>query len=730
MLNELYLVSQAMERVRIVPPSRHPRIKPMGKNRELLIVRLNDDAKPSEVEFVPGDTAARLFRVEHGSSGSSFPGLNIPTPLRRLDPTSARLSRVLERLCGLWKDRNPPTGQIHSALTEMVEISQPRPFTTLQCKQFRRSVVDLVHELQGKFCMATPGLSNFTRLLDLAGRTELSLDRFSRNLTDTFLHTATTADHKTLDLIQQGLFGVLDWKKRINEPGSDAYRLEKTKQDKNANQPVYFDVVNIDLNHKPVAHPDTSKAINDVMLRHDALGPHSCQGELDAFGNQGPLEDKYPTPKVAKLGDVKLFSVNTTEIKALHRYGLKGSHQFSASTRVVQKMNDALLYLGDEKRAEGVTWRGIPGNLATNGSNRNDLLIAYLEEAPDFQEELAALFGGGEQTFGDSDFDERTQRVLNALEGKLHAEPSLKVRLLSLCAIDKGRKQVSLHRQFSVQDIIRAAREWKTGAANTPPVSIWFHNKKGKKTDWKSHFVPHPLDLTSAINRVWRSDAKTGFNSSFQRVVTTSDAYDVFFFDGPISRNKTCLCFSLLLHRTSPVLVGLGRVKASGSWKDLSDHVRWHCRKTISLIGIFLQQLGHSKDRFMQDSTYQMGRLLALADGLHFQYCKWVRTSDQKRETGHVDAPSELLGNSLFHFALDNPLSALARLAERIRPYKGWADTYSGKSAGLIQWFLRQMGECERHIDVAQLPERMEDVHKAQLLLGYLADHPKTETEA
>jgi hypothetical protein len=132
----------------------------------------------------------------------------------------------------------------------------------------------------------------------------------------------------------------------------------------------------------------------------------------------------------------------------------------------------------------------------------------------------------------------------------------------------------------------------------------------------------------------------------------------------------------------------------------------------------------------MKDSIYQVGRLLALADSLHFQYCKWVRTSDDKRKSGKVDAPSELLGNSLFNFALDNPVAALARLAERIRPYKGWADTYSGESAGLVHWFVRQLGECERQLDATGLPTRMEDIHKAQLLLGYLADHSKTETES
>ena len=67
--------------------------------------------------------------------------------------------------------------------------------------------------------------------------------------------------------------------------------------------------------------------------------------------------------------------------------------------------------------------------------------------------------------------------------------------------------------------------------------------------------------------------------------------------------------------------------------------------------------------------------------------------------------------------------------AVRREPYKGWADTYTSEDAGLIRWFVRQMAECERQLDSANLPARMEDVHKAQLLLGYLADHPKSQAK-
>ena len=726
MLNELHQVVKALDRTGIVPEPRHPRINPMGRNHDLLIVLLNESARPSDVEFISGAVAADLFRVEHGSSGSSFPGFNIPTPLRDLTQASpSKLKPVLEKYCDLQKKSGSPKEQIYCTSNILASLSQPHQFTDNQCKQFGRSVVDLVKELKLSFANAPPELANFSQLLKIVEQAELKLQSFSKNLTDILLDTASTADRQTLTLINRALFGVIDWKKRTAVFCDADYWTEKTKKDKDVNQPVYLDLANRDHMHKRIAHPGTSRAINEVLVQQSRIAARSDQSAVDAFGMQAILQDKFPAPKVAKLGNVKLFSVNTTEIPALMRYHLKGSKQFPVSTEIAQQMNDALLFLGDEKRETGFTWRPIP----SSQPRKQDLLIAYLEEAPDFLKELADLFGGEAQTFGEKDFEACTQAVLEALDAKLKADPNLKVRLLALCSLDKARKQISLNRQFRVQNIVCAARNWKNGAANTPIVSIWFHDKKEKRTVWKSHFVPHPLDLTSVTNRVWRTDPKSGFKSSFLRAVTTSDAYDVFFSDGPISECKTHLCFSLLLHRMSPVLARLGGVKSTLSWKDLSESVRWQSRKAISLLGILLHQLGHPKDQFMKDSTYQVGRLLALADSLHFQYCKWVRTSDNNRRRGDVDAPSELLGNSLFNFALDNPVGALARLAERIRPYKGWADTYSDESAGLVHWFVRQMGECERRLEITKLPTRMEDTDKAQLLLGYLADHPKTETK-
>ena len=126
----------------------------------------------------------------------------------------------------------------------------------------------------------------------------------------------------------------------------------------------------------------------------------------------------------------------------------------------------------------------------------------------------------------------------------------------------------------------------------------------------------------------------------------------------------------------------------------------------------------------MKESTYQIGRLLALADSLHQHYCKHVRGGK---------SPSQLIGNALFNTALEQPVFALARLAERLAPYQAWARTFQNddpaSGVGLVKYFLGEIAGCTTAIQLEQLPPRMSDTDKAKLLLGYLADHSKTDSE-
>jgi hypothetical protein len=193
--------------------------------------------------------------------------------------------------------------------------------------------------------------------------------------------------------------------------------------------------------------------------------------------------------------------------------------------------------------------------------------------------------------------------------------------------------------------------------------------------------------------------------------------------DTPLARQKAEAALGLLIRRMSLVLAGLGAVKTTREWTGLSDTVRWQSLKTVALFGILLRQLGHYREAFMQESITQLGRLLTLADSLHLQYCKHVRKGE---------SPSQLIGNALFSTALEQPVFALARLAERLTPYQAWARTFQSDDpdagVGLVKYFLAEIAACTSAIHLEQLPDRMLDADKAKLLLGYLADHSKNET--
>ncbi|MGI8966152.1 MAG: hypothetical protein ACR2H1_08725, partial [Limisphaerales bacterium] len=713
MLNELSQVVDSLERLGTVAPSRHPRVNPMGKNRDLLVVSLDNDGNPSSIETLPGETAARLFRVEHGSAGSSFPGFNISTPLRRFgDAQTPEHTTAIERLLALTKNKNSSAADVAEAVRVLFDLSRPQTFSAGQEKQFQRSCSELVWELNEMMPLDEAGLKNFKALIETVLKSKPTLAAFASSLAELLASRNSDFDRRMLLLFQDILFGVLDWKKRTADIGTPEYRKEKAKQDKNANQPVYLDLASPDPGSSRVAHSETSALMNMALLtaRPKAAGsePDASGFVEDAFGEKTALQDKFPVgPKVAELGNVKLFSVNTNEVLALQRYGFKGSQSFPVSSALVQKMSDALLYLASEDK-RGITCRAIP----SAQPDKRDLLVAYLEGEPEGRAALAEMFGGEANSFSEADFEAIAEPVLEMLEGKVAANPNLNLRLLSFCPIDKAKKQVSLNRCLRVRDVIRAARDWEAGARNAPEVSVWFYDKDAKQSVFRSRTTPSPLELASVANRVWSADAKSGFTASYQRAISVADAYDVFLANPPLAKQKVHTALRLLVGRMSKVLIALGGIKTTREWTALSDAVRWNSVKAIALFGILLQQLGHHRKNFMQEPITQIGRLLALADSLHQQYCKHVRKGE---------SPSQLIGNALFNTALDQPVFALARLAERLTPYQAWARTFKSNDpeagVGLVKYFLGEIAACTAAIRLDELPQRMSDADKAKLLL-------------
>jgi hypothetical protein len=125
-------------------------------------------------------------------------------------------------------------------------------------------------------------------------------------------------------------------------------------------------------------------------------------------------------------------------------------------------------------------------------------------------------------------------------------------------------------------------------------------------------------------------------------------------------------------------------------------------------LALLLAKSGSFKGDYMARNPYLIGRLLSLVDKLHWNYCRTEREGD---------VPPQLLGNSLMSAALDNPVSGLARLSERLPLYL----------RNIPLWLREEVAAVEREIDKEKLPIRCTDEDRAQMLLGYLARPEREE---
>ena len=127
----------------------------------------------------------------------------------------------------------------------------------------------------------------------------------------------------------------------------------------------------------------------------------------------------------------------------------------------------------------------------------------------------------------------------------------------------------------------------------------------------------------------------------------------------------------------------------------------------------------------MSEPAFLLGRMLALADVLHAQYCTVVRGDD---------LPPQLLGNQHFAMASDRPVRALAVLGGRLRLYQGWAVTAKVKPESpepvqrgirIAKWALARMGEVTSQLEGRVPAGSFDDTGKAEMLLGYLSREAK-----
>ena len=415
-------------------------------------------------------------------------------------------------------------------------------------------------------------------------------------------------------------------------------------------------------------------------------------GRCALSGLEMPLEtEKMPSPNLPVLGPTFLMAMNP-DTPCQTRYQRIGTDIFPVGKATAAELNTALVHLTTAAR-EGKNWKRIPGN----NRKKFHLLIVYLESSPLLEAEIAEMFTGSEKS--DRLYSAICEEVCKALEGRESADSDL-LHVFALNKIDPGRVQVELSDSFTANQVILGSAEWRTGARNRPLLPV--------KDD--EGLVPSPIEVMRCVQMSWE---RSGASYSEAPGCQLEDVFDLLIAGRPGAQVSARGLLAMTLRRTTELLVAVGHAAHRGTkeaWKGIAREAGKYPLIAASLLGITLNRLGHTKENYMHEPAFLIGRFLSLADTLHAEYCKVARKND---------TPPQLLGNALIPTAIHDPNKALARMLLRIRPYQAWAKGKNG--TGLARWSCGEMGKIATEVESKLASVRFNDAQQAQLLLGYLA---------
>ena len=624
MLNELEQLRRSLRKKGIQATACHPAIKPLAKYRTL-VVRLNEQGIPASTRELPRDEAAKLRNIQPDNQ-NSFPAFNLNCPiyeaLGTLDawlPLTAVTSNTIRSLALAYEKKK---GKI-PALDRLRKLLREYPAQEIAPKLAAHA--------------EEPLLASTLHLLELLGSGKQSAEEFLGSLTETLIAAGQRGDIAS-DVVLDMLFGKLS-KKGTREPWQ--YIL-------------FLDLEELSRFQTAVADPDTAGAWSEALLlpvnrSEEAL----VQCALD--GRAGPaIRDKMPNPNLPLLGGTYLFSMNS-EIPCQSRYGRSSTELFPVTRHTVQGVNDALLHM-TAKNLEGKTWNAVPSGTC----DKSDLLIAYIEEAP----ETDAPVAGALSSCDTDEFEEASSAAqmsyfvqhLDSLLAAVQLKEGEVVRvarhlhLFVLSTIDKGRRQVLFDARYNVDNIVEVRERWVSGAKNAPALELQFFPGKGKsRKKRRGTKAPSPVSIALSFRTLWirkaeRSEKVSGVSlGRFYKLLLDPDA-----------KSEAGWLLERLLPLKNTLMIAAGKPSRSEKTGEvfaytgaaLSAPALYDLRTSTAALGIMLRLLDRVKETYMNERDYLFGQILQFADRLHIVYCHGARR-------GQV--PPQLIGNSLMNQAGRTP---------------------------------------------------------------------------
>lgn len=681
MLNELL---QAARAIPSLPATLHKSLKALPKYPAFKVLIDAQDAIV-EVQFLSADQLNGLRKWQPGGNGFSTPVFNVP-PLFQLD-----LGKSLDGARDATAEEWAQTFSEIQARCGALQGSWLDSRSGNLNEKCRKSLVDIPAQLQ----VLLPNDDDYVVLRTLLQRLHsLTPERFFPELARR---------------LEMQLSHAYD---------ADLFKLYCAASDAEAAKPcnLLLDMPDWDLiGNAPVTSMLTTTLLNTLLTQLAIPGDEAPLASTDAYGYAAAsVSDKFADIIVPGLGKVILRAM-TKDAPCQYRYGKADADSFVVGIESRDRAKSALEYLTQPGR-RGKTWQFRGGNLFLFYPERelrvlDDVNPADICSLPDDEDDEDAA-----KATATAGFEARAERIAAALEGKAR-ESETPVHLIVLRKPDGHRTKLVAHHTFTMAHLLGAARAWIAGAKACPPIAFARWGKaKGERHDIEPA-TPYPYQVASWLNTFWvRGDENQGKLSTFSAEDTLSLLLVT---DGP----KVQMAQRALRH----ALVGwAGFLIAAGAREHASVILKAGDKRAAALAALpailalllFKSESRINREGIMASPAFLVGRLLALADSLHFQYCQGVRN-------GQV--PGQLLGNALMATALETPEAALALYAQRILAYQAWAKTCKPQGNGpeaRAKHFLNQLGDVCSEISLLNIPARASDADKAQLILGYLAKSP------
>lgn len=690
MLNELFVLERGLSTAGLAIEVRHPDIKALGR-AEALRVRLGPGGMLAAVEPVARELVAKLWTLRDGQH-NSFPFIQIKRPLLTVPEASDKEWWKSHR--ERWKSEKPAGRR--RALGALA--------TRFPCR--------------GGWRNSWPGAGFRTRLqerLILLESLRQTDGAAVPAVIERFL-VATEQPHDLLARVTEALLAEI-------EEGDDQW-LEAAHQVLIDGGSLYLDVARGGFPHD-VGDPRQVALVSGALGRFvddEACGRCALTGETAEL-----LRGNFPQPNLPLLGQTYLFSKNA-DIPAAGRYERFAAEAFPIRRELAERLDASIRELTREER-RGKTWRDIPGERP----KQNDLLLAFVQAVPDAP--IADVMADdGERTDPIAVFEGRTTRALDAIKASVRANfRETPVQVSVLRRVDPANRKVIYHRRLTVEKLFDAATAWRLGASNLPP---WLRMPVPEARPGKVRQLrpPHVAPLQVPYLTRWQY-IRGGKQRQELTGLSSVQAFALFLNEGDDPQARSAL--TLTLRRCGALLSGCAHA-LRGGMQDARSYDRIAALRAITFMGVLLNTLRCDKERYMNETAFKLGQLLAAADVIHVGYCADVRG-------GAV--PPTLLGNAVLPIAQSNPAKALSVLSRRWKPYGSWAKRVNRAEAEGLRnsddakqrargWaIIRAVSQARRADDLARdlhdhLSQKTNDVFRAELLLGYIAGLPPRAGEA